>query len=542
MTNSSSSEPFASMPDLPYLPLLERCTYMKHLKQIHAHTIITGFARFSFVISRIMAFCAVSDMGDVGFARLIFDQIEKPTIFNWNTMIRGYSKSNNPKMGVHFYLQMLSEGVLPNKHTFPFVIRACTGLGSLFLGKSIHIQIVKHGFESDLYVNSALIKLYSSCGDIEYARQVFDRMSFRNLVIYSSLVSGYCACGHVDEAREVFNEMSERNEVVWSAMISGYAQNGCFQEAIDLFHELRETDMVPTRATLVSVLSSCAGIGALEEGKWVHSYVDRKGFGYGLELGTALVDMYTKCGCIESACFVFDGMHKKDVLAWSAMIGGLAAHGLSMHAFELFANMERSGVKPNEVTFIGILGACNHSGLVEQGWYYFDLMRRVYKISPTIEHYGCMIDLLGRAGQFIDAEELIESMPMKPDGVIWGALLGACMIHGNSELGERVGKHLIELEPKHSGRYVLLGNLYAAEGKWEGVVDMRKMMRKRGVTIIPGHSFIEICGIAHRFLVDDKSHPQSNEIYQMLDQLTKELISPRFENHNALRIHESLSI
>ncbi|KAL4193506.1 hypothetical protein AMTRI_Chr06g199850 [Amborella trichopoda] len=521
------------MADLPYLLLLERCSNMKHLKLIHAHTIVTGFAHFAFVISRIMAVCAVPDIGDLSFARIIFNQIEKPTIFNWNTMIRGYSKSNNPKVGFHFYLQMQSGGVLLNKHMFPFVLRACIGLGSLFLGKSIHTRIMKHGFERDLYVNSGFIKLYSSCGDIENALQVFDRMSFRNIVVYSSLISGYCACGLVDEAREVFNEMSERNEVVWSAMISGYAQNGCFQEAIDLFHKLRETDMVPTRASLVSVLSSCGGIGALEEGKWVHSFVDQNGFKYGLELGTALVDMYAKCGCIESAYFVFDRMHKKDVLAWSAMIGGLAVHGLSMRAFELFVDMERSGVKSNKVTVIGILGACNHGGLVEQGWYYFDLMRRVYKISPTIEHYGCMIDLLGRAGQFNDAEELMQSMPMKPDGVIWGALLGACMIHGNSELGERVGKNLIELEPQHSGRYVLMANLYAAKGKWEGVVDMRIMMKKRGVAVVPGHSFIEIYGIVHSFLVDDKSHPQYNEIYQMLDQLTKELTSPSFENYNS---------
>ncbi|KAJ8617121.1 hypothetical protein MRB53_013307 [Persea americana] len=477
-------------------------------------------------ISRILAFCTISENGDLEYARRIFDRIQMPTIFNWNAMIKGYLRSARPQLGLSIFAQMRAELVLPNMHTFPFAIKACDGLNSL---AQIHGQVVKFGFDLDVYVVSSLIKMYSK-RDVGVARQVFDKSPNKNIVSWTSLISGYCVQGQVIEARKVFDEMPERSDVSWSAMISGYVQNKCHTEAIELFRELKEkAHLRPTRSVLVSVLNACAGLGASEEGRWVHSYIDDNGFEYRPKLGTALVDFYVKCGCVESARQVFDKMPVKDVMAWSGIIVGLSINGHSDSALTLFAEMERSKTKPNAITFIGVLSACNHGGLVDKGWDYFKVMSNVYGISPSIEHYGCMVDLLGRAGRVADAEQLINSMPMRPDGVIWGALLTGCLIHGHVELGERVGRRLIELEPHHSGRYVLLANMYASMGRWEGVVSVRKMMRERRVTAVPGCSFIEITGVVHRFLVDDKSHPKSADVFKMLNDLHKEVISSNYE-------------
>ncbi|XXG58249.1 hypothetical protein AAC387_Pa04g0606 [Persea americana] len=303
--------------------------------------ITLGLIHYTYITSRILAFCAISENGDLEYARRIFDRIQMPTIFNWNAMIKGYSRSARPQLG----------------------------------------QVI--------------------------------------------------------EARKVFDEMPERSDVSWSAMISGYVQNKCHTEAIELFRELKEkAHLRPNRSVLVSVLNACAGLGASEEGRWVHSYIDENGFEYRPKLGTALVDFCVKCGCVESARQVFDKMPIKDVMAWSAIIVGLAINGHSDSALTLFAEMERSKTKPNAITFIGVLSACNHGGLVDKGWDYFKVISNVYGISPSIEHYGCMVDLLGRAGRVADAEQLINSMPMRPGGVIWGALLNGCVIHGHVELGE----------------------------------------------------------------------------------------------------------
>ncbi|KAL5977756.1 hypothetical protein ACLOJK_036764 [Asimina triloba] len=355
---------------------------------------------------------------------------------------------------------------------------------------------------------------------------MFDTSPNKNIPSWTSLISGYCCVGLVDDARRVFDEMPERSDATWSAMISGYVQNECFDEALLLFHELKvQANVKPNTSVLVSALNACTALVAWEEGKWINSYIDEMGMEYGLKLGTALVDFYAKCGCVESASRVFSRMPRKDVLAWSAMIAGLALNGHSPLALAVFTEMERSGTKPNEITFIGVLTACNHGGLVDQGWDYFKLMEEVYGLNPWIEHYGCMVDLLARAGHLDDAERLISSMRVKPDSVIWGSLLNGCMIHGHVEMGERVGRHLIELEPEHCGRYVLLANMYASMGRWKGVMGIRKMMRKRRVVTVPGCSYIQINGAVHRFRVDDKSHYQSFEVYKMLDQLNMELIS-----------------
>lgn len=505
----------------PLLSLLERCSGMRELKAIHAQAIVLGLARYAYIAARILAFCAVSPRGSFSYARQLFDRIPLPTVFHWNTMIRGCSMSRRPEEGLLFYVMMRRRGVGPNMHTFPIALKACI---RPFYLQQVHCQLLRFGFHGDVYVVSSTVKAYADCGNIELAFQVFDLSPNKNVVCWTSLISGCCARGQVARARHLFEKMPEKNDSSWSAIIKGHVQNELHAEAIELFRTMKASaEFKPNGSVLVSVLAACSALGDFAEGEWVESYMEREGLECGLELGTALIDFYAKCGRLEDARRMFVRMTKRDVTAWSAMIMGLAVNGRSRSALDAFSEMLLHGVAPNAVTFIGILCACNHGGLVEEGWANFKAMSEVYGISPTVEHYSCMVDLLSRAGDLVGAAELIGQMPMEPDGAIWGSLLRGCVSHGCAGLGEGVGRRVIELDPRHGGRYVGLANAYAVAGRWDGVAKVRRMMKERGVATESGWSSIEVGGAAHRFLVDDRRHPHWPAIHAMLHELSKEL-------------------
>ncbi|KAF8390638.1 hypothetical protein HHK36_025165 [Tetracentron sinense] len=404
-----------------------KCASMNQLKQIHAQMIVSARIHDNYASSRMLSFCALSDSGDLSYALRLFNNTHDPNSFMWNTLIRAQASSPNPSEAIFLYIKMRRLGTLP---------------------------------DMDLYVVNGLIRC--------------------------NMVSG-----NVDDAHRLFEEVPERNLLIWTTMVSGYAQNFCSNEALVLFDQMIVEGLEPNGATLASVLSACARSGCLDLGEQIHVFIEEKGIEVEVILGTALVHMYAKNGAISKAQKLFDEMLERNIATWNAMICGLAVHGYAEGALELFRKLEKEQVVPNDITFVGVLSACCHAGLLEIGREIFDSMKNEYGIEPKIEHYGCMVDLLGRCGELLEAEQLIKGLVWKADVVILGALLGACKNHGNIEIAERVVKKILILEPSNHGVYVVLSNMYAEAGRWEDVVRLRKVMKDGGLKKIPGWSLVD---------------------------------------------------
>lgn len=490
-------------------------------KQIHAHLLKLGFVSDVFIHTSLINMYAQS--GEMNNAQLVFDQSkfrdaisftaliagyalwgymdrsrklfdEMPVrdVVSWNAMIAGYAQTGRSKEALLLFEEMRKANVPPNESTIVSVLSACAQSNALDLGNSMRSWIEERGLRSNLKLVNALIDMYSKCGDLRTARELFD-------------------------------DMPERDVISWNVMIGGYTHMCSYKEALALFREMLASGVEPTDITFLNILPSCAHLGAIDLGKWIHAYINKNFNSASASLWTSLIDLYAKCGDIEAARQVFHGMNIKTLASWNAMICGLAMHGQADEAFKLFSKMSSDGIEPNEITFVGILSACKHAGLVDLGRQFFSSMVQDYKISPKSQHYGCMIDLLGRAGLFEEAESLIQNMEMKPDGAIWGSLLGACRDHGRVELGELVAERLFKLEPDNPGAYVLLSNIYAGAGKWDDVARIRTRLNDRGMKKVPGCTTIEVDNVVHEFLVGDKVHPQSEDIYKMLEEVDRQL-------------------
>lgn len=406
--------------------------------------------------------------------------------FVWNIIIRAIVHNVSPPQQhspISVYFRMRHHCVSPDFHTFPFLLPSFHYPIHLPLGQRTHAQILLFGLDKDPFVRTSLLNMYSSCGDLSSALRVFDESGSKDLPAWNSVVNAYAKAGLIDHARKLFDEMPERNVISWSCLINGYVMCGKYKEALDLFREMQlpksnEAFVSPNEFTMSTVLSACGRLGALEQGKWVHAYIDKYRVEIDIVLGTALIDMYAKCGSLERAKRVFNDLgSKKDVKAYSAMICCLAMYGLTDECFQLFSEMTTSNnINPNSVTFVGILGACVHRGLINEGKSYFKMMTEEFGITPSIQHYGCMVDLYGRSGLIEEAESFIASMPMEPDVLIWGSLLSGSRMLGDIKTCEGALKRLIELDPMNSGAYVLLSNVYAKTGRWIEVKRIRHEM------------------------------------------------------------------
>ncbi|XP_062220887.1 pentatricopeptide repeat-containing protein At5g66520-like [Phragmites australis] len=416
----------------------------------------------------------------------------------------------------------------PNNYTFSFLLTAASSLlppstpqesqrHAQRLVSSLHALAVLLAYDAHTYVSNGLIHAYASHGLLRSARRLFDESlsSCRTDVCsWTSLLTGYAKAGRVDEARALFDAMPRRNDVSWSAMLSAYVDAGSFTDAVQLFEDMLRSGVRPNRAAVVGVLAACGALGALEQGRWVHASVaggrGRGGHDMDGVVATALVDMYAKCGNLDTArqVFVAATAEQRDVFAYTAMISGLSDHGRCREAIDLLGQMQAEGVRPNEVTFICVLTACGRAGLVERAKEIFCSMAAVYGIEPGVEHYGCLVDVLSRAGRLAEALDVVRAMRMRPDSYVLGALLNACTAHGDVELGKRVVEWLAELGLDHSGVHVQLSNMYAGWSKWEDVVKVRRTMEERKVVKVPGCSMVEVDGVACEFVAGDRSHPE----------------------------------
>lgn len=438
-----------------------------------------------FLATKLVNFYSVCD--SLRNARLLFDRIPKSNLFLWNVLIRGYAWNGPYEAAISLYHQMLEYGLAPDNFTFPFVLKACSALSAIEEGRNIHEHAIRTGWETDVFVGAALIDMYAKCG-----------------------------C--VGNAREVFDKIEERDAVLWNSMLAAYSQNGHPDESLALCSEMALAGLRPTEATLVTVISASADIAALPLGKELHGFSWRHGFEFNDKVKTALVDMYAKCGSVKVARNLFERLKEKRVVSWNAIITGYAMHGHATEALDLFEEMKERSL-PDHITFVGVLAACSHGGLLDEGRTFFESMVRDYRIVPTIQHYTCMVDLLGHCGRLDEAYNLIMQMRAMPDSGVWGALLNSCKIHGNVELGEVALEKLIDLDPDDSGNYVILSNIYAQAGKWEGVARLRKLMIDRGIKKGTAYSWIEVKNKVYAFLSGDTSHPDSDAIYAELKRL-----------------------
>ncbi|KAL3520153.1 hypothetical protein ACH5RR_018302 [Cinchona calisaya] len=525
------------LPSPPIISFTEMAASVSELHQAHAYMLKTGLSHQPFAASRLIATAAITSLNSLSYAHTIFTQTAHPNTYIYNTLIRAYAISPTPNLALFLFLKLLyddDENLLPDKYSYTFVLKACASLCSFKQGQQIHGHVIKNGFIWDVYICNTLLHVYAKCGYFEAARHLLDRMPNRDVVSWNAVLSVYVEMGLVDlafelfsempvknleswnfmlsayvnsglleEAKGVFEEISVKDVVSWNALLTGYAKAGRHGEVLVLFEDMQRVGVKPDNRTLVTLLSACAGIGALKQGKWVHASVERNGIEVNGFLATALVDMYSKCGCIEKALEVFDGTSRKDVSTWNAMIAGLSIHGFGKNALKVFSEMVESGFKPNEVTFVGLLSACSRAGLLFESREIFGMMFSMYGIEPTMEHYGCIVDLLGRFGLLQEAEELVEKMPQKDVPVIWESLLSACRNHGNVELAERIARKLIELDPQDNTGYVQLSNIHASKGQWSDVSDVRRKMREKQIRKEPAVSRIEVDGVVNEFLAGE---------------------------------------
>ncbi|KAL6960564.1 hypothetical protein U1Q18_038327 [Sarracenia purpurea var. burkii] len=466
------------------------------------------------------------EMGDLKGARWIFEEMPERNEVSWSAMISRYGQSGNAEEAVKLFRLMVQYGYAPNISCLSSVISSLANLKALQAGMNIHGHVSKIGVEKDVFISSSFIDLYSRCGKTEDARIVFDLILEKNVVCWNSMISGYSLNGQIEKAKEVFDRMPKRTDVSWNTLISGYLENEQCDKVFELFNQMLLSGETPNKSTFSSILCACASITSLEKGKNLHGKILKLGLPNDVFVGTALTDMYAKSGDIESSKQVFNRMPEKNEISWTAMIQGLAENGMAEESLILFEEMGRtSSLMPNELILLAVLFACSHRGLVDKGLSYFKSMEKVYGIKPNSRHYTCLVDMLSRSGRLSEAEQFIASMPCKPDSPLWAALLSGCSTTMDEKIAERTAQKLWEMAEEKSGGYILLSNIYASAGRWDDVLNTRKLMKKKGVKKSSGCSWVEVRNQIHHFYSHDGNHCESAEIYGILELVKSEMLA-----------------
>ncbi|KAI9194351.1 hypothetical protein LWI28_005261 [Acer negundo] len=482
----------------------------------------TDFARWAFdemdekdVVSWNTMVSGYGNNGRVDIARKLFDKMTERNVVSWTSLINGYIKSGNMVEARALFDRM------PNKDLASrnVMVSGYLDAGDLVGARYVFEVMPFRGIETW----NIMISGFCKAGEIEIAEELFNRMPDRNVVSWTTIMDGYIKSGNVDRARSLFDQMPKKNLISWSIMIGGYAKNGQPRNALELYKSFKEQGIKPDETFILGIISACSQLGILDTAESIIHDFSELSFFPNLRAVNSLIDMYAKCGSIERAKQVFEMAHQKDLLCYSTMIAAFANNGLGQDAISLFGEMQRANIIPDGVAFLGVLTACNHGGLVNEGKMYFKQMIDEYGIQPSEKHYACVVDLLGRSGCLAEAHNIIKNMPIAPHSAVWGALLAACRVHCNVQLAEIASAELFKIEPYNSGNYVLLSNTYAAAGLWDDVARVRKMVKERRVRKNRGSSWIDVGCTLHEFVMGDTSHSDSESMYFILDLLSEDM-------------------
>lgn len=450
----------------------------------------------------------------VEVARQVFDEMLVRDVVSWNSIVSAYLDRQIFDVAFLLFESMPSRSCV----TFNTMIAGLSKAGDMDKARSVFDCM----YERNEVSWNCMISGYVKVGDMRNAQLLFEKMPDKSIVSRTAIVSGYSAVGDVKSARLAFDRMPVRNVVSWNAMISGYVHNRKFEEALDVFHSmLLCSEQLPDQTTLISVLSACSHLGSIEHGRWVSLFIEKNMIELSLSLGNALVDMFAKCGDVQNANEVFNKMEKRCIITWTTMISGLAVNGKCREALALYDDMCLQNLPPDDVVFLSVLSACVHGGLVEEGKRVYDQMIRTFKITPRIEHYGCMVDLFSRAGKLNEAVNVIEKMHLEPNAVIWATMLYSCKIHGNLDLLKHVTRKIMDQEPLNPCYYTLVSNLSASLGQWENASNSRLAMKNQKIEKEPGCSSIQLDDHIHEFLAKDICHKEREKIYTVLSLLYK---------------------
>ncbi|KAK1591890.1 hypothetical protein Q3G72_015379 [Acer saccharum] len=475
------------------LQFVKKANSLKSFKSIHSHLIISGTINSSdLILNKLLRI--YSRFGAIDYGRKLFDEIPKPNEFLWTALIHGYVENYRYAEAFSMFVRMLSESVTPLNFTIASVLKSLAREKRVKEGKGIYGFVLKSGFSFDLIVQNAVLDLFMRCGETDFARRAFDAMDEKDVVSWNTMVSGY-----------------------------GYAKNGHPRNALELYKSFKEQGIKPDDTFILGIISACSQLGILDTAESIIHDFSEPSFFPNLRVVNSLIDMYAKCGSIERAKQVFEMAHQKDLLCYSTMIAAFANNGLGQDAISLFDEMQRANIRPDGVAFLGVLTACNHGGLVNEGKMYFKQMIDEYGIQPSEKHYACVVDLLGRSGCLDEAHNIIKNMPIAPHSAVWGALLAACRVHCNVQLAEVASAELFKIEPYNSGNYVLLSNTYAAAGLWDDVARVRKMVKERRVRKNRGSSWIDVGCTLHEFVMGDTSHSDSESMCFILNLLSEDM-------------------